>query len=99
MGVKTISLDLSSSVQNNDDLIVEAIVSNTGQSPLTLEMTAFAEGFPRNKASITGLSPGNQTIKRFIYQGAAGRLHGQRVVLSVFDPETKLRVNKSILIK
>jgi hypothetical protein len=101
VGVKTITLNLASATQGADgqDLVIEAMVSNTGQHPLTLEITSFAEGFPRSKASVTGLTPGNQTVKRFVYTGAAQKLKGQRVYLSVFDPDTKMQVNKSILIK
>jgi hypothetical protein len=99
VGAKTIALDLTSSTQGADDLVVEAMVSNTGQHLLTLEITAFAEGLPRSKASVTDLTPGNQVVKRFVYPGAAARLRGQRVVLSVFDPDSKMRVNKSTPVK
>jgi hypothetical protein len=101
VGVKTIGLDLSYATQGPDgaDLAVEAMISNTGHQPLTLEITAFAEGLPRTKASVTALTPGNQAVKRFVYAGSAAALKGQRVILSVFDPESKMRVNKSILIK
>jgi hypothetical protein len=101
VGVKTIGLELTSTTQgkSGQDLVVEAMVSNTGAQPLTVEITAFAEGLPRSKASITDLAPGNQAVKRFIYPGSAAKLQGQRVVISVFDPDTKMRVNKSIVIK
>jgi hypothetical protein len=98
VGVKTISVDLAANAQG-DDLAVEAMIANTGQRAMTLEITAFAEGLPRAKASVSGLTAGNQVIKRFVYPAAAAKLQGQRVVLSVYDPDTKMRVNKSILIK
>ncbi len=100
VAVRHISVDVSAAAEGpgGEDLGVETLISNTGASPLTLEITAFAEGHPRSKASITGLAPGNQAVRRFSYPGAAGKLRGQRIVVSVFDPETKARVNKSVLV-
>ena len=104
VGLTQIRLDLAYSVRSgvggaSDDIVVEASVVNTGRGTLTLEMTSFAPDLPRTKASVSGLAPGNQETKRFVYAGAAPTLRGKRVVLSVMDPESGARLTKSILIQ
>lgn len=95
--VRNIGMDLTATAEG-DDLVVEALISNTGSAPLTLEVTAFAEGHPRSKASVTGLAPGNQAVRRFLYPGAAHKLRGHRIVVSGFDPDSRARVNKSVVV-
>lgn len=84
--------------ERDRDLIVEATVHNAGTRPLNLELTAFAPGLPRSKATASDLPPGRQAVRRFVYPGAADALRGQRIVVSVTDPDAKVRINESIRI-
>jgi hypothetical protein len=95
--VENIGVDLAATIQGQD-LVVEGVFSNRGNAPLTLELTSFAEGFPRSKATITDLARRNNVLRRFTYPGAAAKLKGQRIMVSAFDPESKVRVNKSVVV-
>jgi len=95
--VDNIGVDLTATIQG-PDLIIEGTFSNRGTSPLTLELTCFAEGFPRSKATITDLPQRNNVVRRFTYPGAAAKLKGQRIMVTAYDPETKARVNKSVVV-
>jgi hypothetical protein len=94
---QNLAVDLTATVRDND-LIIEGVFANEGKAPVTLDLTCFAEGFPRSKATINDLPPAGNTLRRFTYAGAASALKGQRVIVSAFDPETKLRVNKSVVV-
>ena len=81
------------------DLVVEAHATNKGASPATLELSAFAPGFPRSRASIADLPPGDTATRRFAFPGAAAKLRGERVVVGALDADTQSRVNRSIPIE
>jgi hypothetical protein len=85
--------------EGGKDLIVEALVANATPQTLNIDMTAFAPGLPRSKASILNLDPGHQTVKRFTYVGGGNTLRGQRIVVSVVDADSDLAINDSIRIE
>jgi len=97
VGVKDIQLNLSYSWKG-EDLTIDAAIANTGQSSLTLELTAFAPGQARAKGSVVDLVPTNNTARQFRYSNAAG-LRGQRVLVSVYDPAGRVRLNQSVLVE
>lgn len=82
-----------------DDLRIEATITNVGQEPVTLSLTAFAPGFPRAKASVNELEPGSDVVRKFHYAGGRAKLLGQRVVVGLTDPEAKTHLNKSVTIE
>lgn len=101
VGLNFATLDLSYRFQgaSNEDVIVEAVVGNTGGSPLTLELTCFAPGSPRTKSTVTDLVQGRQILKRFTFTGRAGELRGKRVIVTGAAPGGGARVTKSIVIE
>jgi hypothetical protein len=95
LGLKSYKIDLVSARVVAQDVVIEGVVSNTSDQVLNLELTALAPGQPRSRITVTNLAPGQQAVRRFLYEGVAGALAGQRVLLSVVDPEARTRLNKS----
>ena len=78
------------------DLIIEAVVTNTGDTPRALEAIAIAPGMPRVRSSIGTLQPGQSVIRRFPFPEAARSLAGERVVVSVSEPGGPGRLTKGL---
>jgi hypothetical protein len=96
-----LELDLSQRLVFADDdvdVLVEAIITNRSASTATLEVTAFAAGYPRARASISDLPPGASVLRRFSFQRAAG-LHNGLIAVTVHNAETGARINRSIRIE
>ncbi len=99
VGLSSVRVDLAQQRNEEGDAIVEASVTNLGKTPTTLTLTCFAPGFPRKTASVTGLAPGTQVVRRFAYPKAADTLAGQKVTLSLVDTEKNAKLNSSIRIE
>lgn len=98
VGLKTVRVDLHAR-REGPDVIVEALVTNVGEKALTLALSAFAPDKPRSPATISGLTPGSQVVRRFVYPGAAKTLRGERVVLTLSDPDTRARLTASAIVE
>ncbi|GJQ29388.1 MAG: hypothetical protein HBSAPP03_12720 [Phycisphaerae bacterium] len=98
IGAPGLRLDVTARAIGND-VFAEAILRNTGTAPISLRMTAFAPGRPRAKASIHDLAAARQTTKRFRFPDAASELTGQRIVVSVEDPDTGARLVGSAVVR
>jgi hypothetical protein len=101
IGLKNIKLDLVPSLSpttSGPDAVVEVQVTNLGETALDLEFTAFAPKRPRASTLVGGLQPGHQAVRRFVFPGAAAALKGQRVLVSVTEPEGGTRLNSSVAI-
>ena len=81
------------------DLIAEAIVTNRGNAPATMELSGFAAGYPRAKASVADLAPGESAMRRFAFPDGVARLRGRRIVVGAQDIETQARVNRSLIVE
>ena len=105
IGLDSIRLDLSYRFGPDPagpDVIVEAMVGNNGTAPVTFEVGAFAPadaGYPRNRASVSGLRPGDTAVRRFGFPGGTAALRGKRITVGVTDIETGARINRSITIE
>lgn len=98
VGHDTLRLDLSSLIQPDDTLVVEAAITNTGKQELDLNLVAFAPGRPRSPASISRLPAGNQAVRRFVFPKSASQLKGQRIIVGATVPETGIYLNSSIVV-
>lgn len=78
------------------DLVVEATVTNTGERPRSFEAVAFAPGMPRARASIGTLQPGQSVVRRFPFPDAYDALAGQRVLVSLAEPDGPGRLTKAV---
>lgn len=98
VGLPEMEMRLASIGLRNGDLIVEADIENTSKGPINVELTAFAPGVPRIKATISSLAPGAHVARRFNYPKGLRRLAGQSVYVSATMPDTTARLNKSVSI-
>jgi hypothetical protein len=80
-------------------IVVEARITNRSKAPLTLEVTGFAAGFPRQAATVGRLPPGESALRQFVFRGSPERLLGQSVSVTVEDIENRARLNKFITIE
>lgn len=99
VGLPEMEMRLASIGLRNGDLIVEADIENTSTGPINVELTAFAPGVPRIKATISSLAPGAHVARRFNYPKGLKTLAGQHVYVSATMPDTTARLNKSVLIE
>lgn len=75
------------------DVVADVLIANTGTEPLTLEVAAFAAGFPRQRSAASAVPPGASVVRRFVFSGAFDKLRGERVIISVVDTGTGGRLN------
>lgn len=99
VGLAEMEMRLASIGLRNGDLIVEADIENTSSGPINVELTAFAPGVPRIKATISSLAPGGHVARRFNYPKGLRTLSGEHVYVSATMPDTTARLNKSVLIE
>ena len=100
IGLENLKLELTASrspTVDGPDAVVEVRVTNLGNTMVDAELTAFAPKLPRASATVTSLRAGHQTVRRFVFTGAAEMLRGQRVILSINDPEAGTRLNASAI--
>jgi len=80
-------------------VVVEALVTNISQEPISLEATALAVGLPGQSAPISSLEPGDSVVKRFVFFDAADTLRGQRVRVSLREQGSSGRINRTLDIR
>lgn len=95
VSLQGLRLDVTCTVRPAGDVVVEAAVSNDGREARTLNVTVFAPGEPRRKGVIGEVKPGRQATQRFVFPGAGAAMRGQRVLVSIEDPETNSRTTRS----
>jgi len=90
IGVEEIDLTVYpryASQESPDDAFVVAEVTNRGTRPLNLEIVSAVPGFPRAKATINALQPGETILRTFALPGARGTLpHGSTGAVSITEP-------------
>jgi hypothetical protein len=94
-----IDVQTSAIIGATGNVTVEAQVTNTTDTPLDLQLTAFSPTSARAKATITQLMPGNTALRKFTYADPAGALKGQRIVVTVEEASGKARVNTAVVIE
>lgn len=93
VGIGYLDVDLVARA-SDDAVVIEAIVANHGEGPLSLDVALAAVGLPRKNARITQLQPGKQVRRSFVYRSLP-EPHPV-VYVSVIDDATGARVNKSV---
>ncbi len=98
IGLPGVRMDLTYSLQgsNSQDLVLEAVVTNSAAIPLTLDLTSFAPDLPRVKGVITELKNGNRATVRFPYAGGYAKLKGKRLIVTGVEPDGGRRLTASI---
>lgn len=98
LGLRGLNVDVSAvQVDASGEVRVDVRVANTGIQTRSLGLTVFAPGLPRSKGVLPDLGAGRQSTKRFAFK--ASDLRGQRVLVSVEDPESSLRVTRSAVVR
>lgn len=99
LGLPGIRVDVSASPSpgpSGPDVLADVLIANTGTEPLTLEVAAFAPGFPRQRSAVNSVAPGASVVRRFIFPRAATNLQGERIIISVIDTSTGGRLNTGV---
>lgn len=103
LGLDTIELTLESRLLpdpiKGPDAEVRVQVVNRDDEPLSMEFVAWAEGFPRGKASASKVPPGGVVLRRFFFADGAIKLGGQRVTVGVEDVQTRARLTRSVAVE
>lgn len=98
LGLKDLRLDLTCRLgpgPTGPDVILEAVITNIGSRDVDGDVSAFAPDLPRERARISGLAPGNQTVRRFVFPGAAANLRGKQIIVSLAEANSGARLNRS----
>lgn len=99
LGLPGVRVDVgatSTSGSNNADVITDVHITNVGTDPLTLDIAAFAPGFPRQRSSVSDMAPGTSVVRRFVFPASFGLLRGERMIVSVFDTASGGRLNAGV---
>ncbi len=78
------------------DVVVHVVVANNGARDRTLRLDASAPGRATAQMSISNLAPGETSMRKFVFKGAAGHLAGKSVRVSLTDVETPERLNRTV---
>jgi len=81
------------------DAIIEARITNTGETERALELRAFPPGRARLRAPALILGAGRTTFHRFVVQNALPDLQGERVIVTLRDVDTAGALNSVVEIR
>lgn len=101
LGLPGIRADVNASPSpgpSGPDILADVLIANTGTEPLTLEVAAFAPGFPRQRAAVNSVPPGASVVRRFVFPRSLAKLRGERIIISVIDTSTGGRLNTGVSI-
>ncbi|TVQ32642.1 MAG: hypothetical protein EA376_04570 [Phycisphaeraceae bacterium] len=96
IGLPHVQLTSSYAIEDNGDLTVTLVVSNTGDRPLTMRSFAMAPGFARQEAPVSELQPARTTVKRFTFRGGAERLSGESIRSGLIEVDGLGRLNQTL---
>lgn len=94
IGLPGLRMHVDAFVQGTD-LIVDSQVRNEGSTPRDLDLTAFVPGAPRSKSQMRELPATRSATRRFVFPGVGESLRGQRIMVSLSEPESGARLNRS----
>lgn len=98
VGLEHITMDLFASHGPRGDVVVFAEVTNTGPEAEVVHLYASAPGYARQRSAPTTLTPGQQVVKVFPFEGARGALAGREINVGLFIRETGGRLRRSVKI-
>lgn len=101
LGLPGIRVDVNASPSpgpSGPDIVADVLIANTGTEPLTLEVAAFAPGFPRQRSAVNSVPPGASVVRRFVFPKSLAKLRNERIIISVIDTSTGGRLNTGVSI-
>lgn len=78
------------------DVVAIVRLANTGTEALSLDLAAAAPGHPRQRSSVTDLPPGQHAERVFVFARGLESLRGTRILVTIGQPGTPVRLSKSI---
>lgn len=99
LGLPGIRADVNATLSpgpSGPDVTADVLIVNTGNEPITLEIAAFATGYPRQRSAVSSIQPGASAVRRFTFPRGASRLQGERIVVSIVDTASGGRLNAGI---
>lgn len=96
VGLEHITMELFASHGPRGDVVVFAEVTNTGPETEVVHLYASAPGYARQRSAPTTLTPGQQVVKVFPFEGARGTLGGGEINVGLFIRETGGRLRRSV---
>lgn len=97
VGLDYVALELRAVPRPGGSVAVEALVTNTGNTDLDAQLTAFLPDRPRSKAGVSGVPPGAQALRVFTIENAA-ELKGARVAVVLSDAGRGARLLRTLTI-
>jgi hypothetical protein len=97
LGMKDLAFSVTATPRG-DGVELEATVSNQTTNPLTLELTAFPPGIPRQTVDIGEVLAGNQAIRRFNVAGVYPAKKGKKIAVTLSDGENGIRITRTVTI-
>ncbi|USN99247.1 MAG: hypothetical protein H6810_00800 [Phycisphaeraceae bacterium] len=99
VGLKDITMNLSYRYSpDGRDIAVFAEITNTGPQTQVVHVYASATGYARQRSAPTPLTPGQQVVKAFSFEGGRAALAGQDIGVGLFIRETGARLRKRIVV-
>ena len=101
IGVPDVSLRLAyrpAPTPEGPHLVVDALVINHGDAPISLQGAAYAPGVPRQGAIVPTLPPKREIVRRFVFRNIYQQAKGREAVVSLTTTEGE-RLNAAIRIE
>jgi hypothetical protein len=101
IGLSEVALTATARIAGDEDqdVVVTLLVTNTTDAPVTMHAFAVAHGFARQQAPVSRLAPGASTLRQFVLRGAGSVLRGQAIRVGLVDVSGPLRLNKTVLVR
>jgi hypothetical protein len=101
LGLPTVDLSPSYRIEPSPagrgmDLVVSLLITNLGDSPLTVEAFAQAPGYRAFEAPVSGLEPGASVTRRFRFDAGGERLRGRTVRVGLKETSGTGRLNRTL---
>ena len=81
------------------DLVLTLMVTNTGEEPVSLDVFALAEGYAGREGVVPVLEPGGRARRVFLFDGAAERLVGRGVRVTLREQDGAGRLNRLVEVR
>ncbi|MBL8746738.1 MAG: hypothetical protein JNK58_10330 [Phycisphaerae bacterium] len=104
LGLPTVEMSPSYRVEpspsgEGSDLVVSMLITNSGDSPLTVEAFAQAPGYRAFEAPVSGLAAGGSVTRRFRFEGGGEQLKGRSVRVGLKETSGTGRLNRTLHIE
>jgi len=111
VGSDLIEMEAFCFVQEDGDILLQQVITNTSSTPLNAQAYALVPGFPREQRYVVGLAPHQTTIKRYTFSpseyiappgikktglGLATLLAGQVATLGVRQSDGQVLLTKAV---